>query len=783
MKILLACFSLLYFNVSFAQEGGGFSSEILKQLGLDSSVIEQIKSGYVPEGPNFMIVYVNGDKIGVTELDFVNKNNFYINKLFTEKINLKDELLDSKKALFLDLYPESKIIYENAELNLFIPAYYFKEDEKEKQKGRGGFLNYRFDYDKELTNEDEDQVKDVLSTDFTYGLNFDGYLFRGTANYNSIEKEVDFNYNFIQKNFIERKTLGRVGDIFTLNPYHGSVDIVGVQYASDSYFLNSSTVRVEGNVKVQTRVEVYISDSILIYRKTVPSGYYEFTDIKLPFSANKLRILERGSDGNYNEREVLVQQTEFNFQDDAEFGLTIGYANNKVTDIVENDFDTGIDNEYKDWVVSGYSDIFKSGNKRLLGSLLVGDDYYFTGFGYTQNFEESPFYLSSFNLESGASYSNEEYGDGYYASSSINFNSKSNYGLNIFSRFESENFKQLENDPSSFKQQISSSVYTPAPYFDNMSISYNKTYYYNDSPSDSVNITLQKYYSNDSYFNVESYYDNNDEWSVSLFFSMPIGFTNKVNYIDLGYLRDRREQQYELSANGKIDGYEYNVSSSHYVEEDLSTMSVNVDKNFDNVYVSAGTYMTDQGLENAYGSIEGGLAFSSKGYYDFTSENIDSTFAFIKVDDLDGISIKTSGSNVVTSGGVAVIPSLNPYMNNSVEIETKTLPENTSVENGYKEIYLSYGSIGEIIINTQPFYQSLIKLVDEDGNPLTRNNVIVNMQDEFITMVGFDGLVFFEVETNNKLFKAKSKLTECRFDIREFEEIDGDSNVKSIVCK
>ena len=767
-----------------SQTTSGYSQEILAQLGIDQNIVEQVQNDSLPEGYNSITLYLNGNKIGLYELEFVKDNDFYIDKSFLERFDLKEDFLEKDKDLFKEVYPEGSVVYENASINLYLPYSYFNEDEKPAQIGKGGFLNYRFDYDKELTNDDEETASDVFSTELTYGLNMDGLLYRGAGNYNTVANEMNFSYNFFQKNFLSRETLGRIGDVFTLNPYHNNVDVLGIQYGSDNFFLSSSTITVEGIVSVQTRVEVYTSGDILIYRATVPSGYYEFDDITLPFSTNTVRVVERGVDGSFNEREEAVRQTAFNLQDDAEFGFTLGFANKKTFDLSEEDDPiTGESLYYEEWVFSGYSELYKTFDQRLTGSFLFGDKYYFGGAGYTQNFQKNIFGLSSVNIEAGGNYDEEESNVGYYSSGSLNFNLNPNFGVNFFSRYESEDYRQLENLSSDFKYQMTTSIYTRVPYFDSLSLSYHQNNYYTEDMDEGVNISLQKYFENESYINIESYYDSDDEWSVSVYLSIPINFTNKISSFDIGYTQDRRTEQVDLNMNGDIAGYNYNTSYNYYINDDSSSMSVSANKYYEDVYASAGLYASGEGLDNAYASVEGGFGFSTDGYYDFIPEDVDDTFAFVEIDDYDGIKIRTVGADVSTDDGIALVPSLRPYKENSIEIVTKTLPENVTIDNGYQELYLSYGSIGKIKINTKPFYQSLIKLVNEDNEPITMDHVVLNGDDNFITTVGLDGLVFFEIETNDKIFKSKSKLNECWFDITTAIPDKENPNIKVVICK
>lgn len=770
---------LLFSSTLSAQEMPGFSSDLLKQLGIDPTIVSKIESGTNISGEILAPVYINGEKIDILEIKYKDSSNFYANKELLDLFYLKNDLEENEEVLFKDVYPESQVKYENAALNIFVPSSYFNDDLTYQQIGRGGFLNYDLEYEKELTSDNGLDESDVFGARLDYGINFDGFLYRGLTTYDNVRDDFDISYNYLQKNFLRRKTLGRVGDVYTLNPYHTIVSTLGIQYASDPYLTSSSIARVEGTVNGETRVEIFINETTKIYDQVVSSGYYEFTDVALPFLANTLRVVERGLNGSYNEREVLVQQTGFTLGDDVEFAITAGMANDQV---IDDDDDSTSSIDYDDWIVSGYSDVYKTTENRLTGSFLLADGYYFGGLGFLDS-KVLQYNIASYNVDAGLSYSDDEYGEGYYLSGGMNFDLGTNYGFNIFSRYESENYRQLESTPSDFKTQYNMSYYSDFYLFDTISLNYGKTFYYEEDPLAYYNVILQKDYADGSYLSLEGYYDTDDEWNVNLFVSIPIDITNYLSYMDFGYFRDRTSEDLELGVNGDQNGYNYSSRARYSITDNTSNLSMSVEKDFKDTYASSGVYLSDEGFENAYLSLEGGIAFSSKGYVDLVSEDIDETFAFIKIADFDDVEVDTPSGTVYTDEGVAVIPSIRPYAVNDFEIKTSTLPENITIDNGYQEIYLTFGSVGDLFVSTKPFYKSLIQIRDNSGELVPANSFVLDLEDKFVTTVGFDGLVFFESETLNTEFKVKLEKGFCVFNLENMKKSKDDSGIDSVVCK
>lgn len=771
-ELFACCLFVSISNFSYAQ----YDPEMLKLFGIDPALVEQLESGNVIEGENTFPIFVNGEEKGVIKLNYLRNNNFYIDKSIVNELGLINNLTEGEQNTFLDNYPESKIIYENAAINIFTDSENIqKEFGIKPQSGFGAFLNYILEYDKELRTE-EDEASDVVSANISMGVNFNGYLYRNNITYNNVSDKISINYNYIQKNFIDYKKVIKIGDIYTLNPYHASTSILGAQIGSDSYFISTARARVVGTVSTQSRIEIYINETLKIYETTVPSGYYELDDVYLPLATNEIRVVEIGQDGSFNEKFEPVQQIGFNLTDEVEFAVTAGVANQN---LIDNDrTDSSI---YDSWVVSGYTDLYKQQNLKLTTGALVADDYYFAGLGYVQNGIKNIF-LDSFSIESGISYDSDEYGDGYYGLTSLNATYFNDYNLNIYGRIQSEDYRTLESLPNNFEKQYSVSLAMPLIGFDYASFGYNKSFIRNEDDLTSYTVILTRTFDNDSSISIDGYYDSNDEWNTSITYSIPLNSHPYHTSLDASAFLTKDSTTYETNLNGAYNDYNYGLSLTKDQTNSEASVSATVDRDFKDVEVSTGLFASGGGVENGFISLEGGIAYSD-GNYDFTSETIGDTFAFVEINDYDNVEIEAGSSDILTSNGIAVIPDLEPYEDNQIIVQTHTLPKNTTLRNGYQEINLSYGSVGKVKIDTKPFYSRLIKIVDKNRKPIIQNTLIVSLDDEYITSVGIDGLIFFESEVTQNKYKAKVGKNDCFFDLSKSVKISNESKIEMVVCE
>lgn len=747
-----------------------YDQELLRNYGIDPSIIALLDEGFVLPGQHTFPVYVNGRNKGLIKLTFIDKNDFYIDESLLLQLGLKNKLKLEERNTLLNNYPKAYVEYKNAEINIFIDnEELYTELKREEQKGFGFFANYLFDYDRAFSIEDQSE-QDAYYLNLNMGLNVNGYFYRTGLNYDNFSNKITSNYNYFQKNFLNEDVVVKLGDVNILNPSYPNISILGLQYSSDYRGITTVRSRVSGTAKINSIIEIFTPDNVKIYETKVSTGYYELTDVFTPIYVNKLKIVEKGDDGSYIEREQELERVSFDLNNNREYSLSIGFANRK---LATWEAESGL---YDSYVLSGYSDLYTTESFKTIGSVFIAEDYYFTA-GQLIKINKKGNLIRSFGIETGGSSSTKTKQSGGYVVSNLS-STYNGVNLNAFVRWNDKKFQYLDTEGSDSKLRYSLSLSTRLNYIDSFAIGFAKEYYYSDRQLYSTNVLMQKSFKNKSRLYLEGTYDSENNWNVGLTYSIPL-FAKNHNNFDMSYYTNRENETYETSVNGILSDYRYGVRMKKNTAG-RNSASFYLDKTYEASHMMTSAYVSDEGLQNINFSAEGGLACSTK-HCSYTPNLVSDTFAFVKVDDLDNIELNTPSGVVKTKEGVALIPSLNDSVENEITINTKTLPRDVVIDNGYKKIKPSYGDIEHIEIKTAPFYNQLLQLVDENREPIDQNYIIVDMEDRFITTVGFDGFVFFEKTPKNNIYKAKRDSKECIFDLSK-EIKRKDLNVSRFIC-
>ena len=774
-KIIISLF--LYPTLSFAE----FDAELLKIYNIDKEMIDILESKEtVLKGFNSINVILNGQSLGLKNIEFENDNNFYITNDLINDFKIINNLKEGNKGDFLNLYPDSTIAYVGNNLIITIDESYEKKIKQKKlySKGIGAFLNYSIDYEKELEVEDSFN-EDVFNANLYMGINYDGFLYRNNVSYNNITNDYVFNYNYFQKNLLNDKKILKLGDLYSLNPHYGSISILGLQYKNDPDFSSTSRILVSGIVQNRTRVEIYINETEKVYEEQVSTGYYEFSNIEIPLSVNRIKIVERTETGLYTERYENVVRTSFNLTGQNDFALTVGFANNKII----NDEIDSFSNQYDSWVISGFTDLQETEHSKTTISTVLGRQYYFGSIGFIKDNYDFDL-LSSYSLETGFSYDDIENLHGYYGSISLNSKLTKDLNLNIYGRTESNDYKQLEYESSNLKHQYSASISMPFKYIDLVSINYSKSYYKDTEALDSINMSMTKYFNNEVSLYLDYYHDFNKDWNAGLVLSIPLKLFSDA-YVSTSYYTNNEYEYYEASLSDTINDYNYNISLNRNNEkrgdkESQVYSSFSLNKEFEKTNMSSGLYY-NEGLSNAYLSLDGGMAYS-EGNYALTSDYVDDTFGFVKVSNYDNVTIEAGNSEIITNKGIALIPSIEPYAKNEIRIKTETLNEGETIKNGYKEIIVNYASISFFEFKTEEKNDHLIKIIDQNGKNIPQNLIIRKLNDDYVTISSFDGLIFIDKDVKVKKLKIKIKGTFCYIDLSKLKDTK-EKGIKMAICK
>lgn len=119
------------------------------------------------------------------------------------------------------------------------------------------------------------------------------------------------------------------------------------------------------------------------------------------------------------------------------------------------------------------------------------------------------------------------------------------------------------------------------------------------------------------------------------------------------------------------------------------------------------------------------------------------TFALVKAGDDAGIQLSTPQGSVWTDGaGRAVASSLSAWRTNRVEIDTRSLPRNVDVLNGYQEVEAGRGAVPRLDFPVDTVRRLMLQVRTPDGLPVRKGASVQDAQGNYLTNVVDAGLVY-----------------------------------------
>lgn len=119
------------------------------------------------------------------------------------------------------------------------------------------------------------------------------------------------------------------------------------------------------------------------------------------------------------------------------------------------------------------------------------------------------------------------------------------------------------------------------------------------------------------------------------------------------------------------------------------------------------------------------------------------TFALVKAGENAGIQLSTPQGPVWTDGaGRAVAPSLSAWRTNRVEIDTRSLPRNVDVLNGYQEVEAGRGAVPRLDFPVDTVRRLMLQVRTPDGLPVPKGASVQDGQGNYLTSVVDAGLVY-----------------------------------------
>jgi outer membrane usher protein FimD/PapC len=238
--------------------------------------------------------------------------------------------------------------------------------------------------------------------------------------------------------------------------------------------------------------------------------------------------------------------------------------------------------------------------------------------------------------------------------------------------------------------------------------------------------------------------DRGDTFYVNV--SIPFG-SQSVN----SYARnDGQDTSYGVQTAGNISkDLGYTVSAENTNPGSVNSMNggLNANLHYTRLGVNAGS--SSNSNRNSSATLDGAIVAHSGGVT-FSPYAVQDTFGIATLGEhVAGVEISTPQGTVWTDKwGQAVVPSLNPYKNSNVMVNTETLPKNVDVNNGMKSVSAGHGSVSKLQFGVLTVRRAMLKLTMPNGKPIEKGAVIFDSENQYVTTAVENGVVFVNDAAN-----------------------------------
>lgn len=137
---------------------------------------------------------------------------------------------------------------------------------------------------------------------------------------------------------------------------------------------------------------------------------------------------------------------------------------------------------------------------------------------------------------------------------------------------------------------------------------------------------------------------------------------------------------------------------------------------------------------------------------------IDQSFALVSTGGVANLPVLVENRRIGNTDGTGhiLVPNLLPYDANRIEIDALALPVNTRLSSTRLSIAPALQSGALASFSIESFRGGQVVFTDVQGLPLPAGTVVIHLESGARTVVGYDGLAFFESLNDNNTFHAET---------------------------
>ncbi|MBK4725197.1 fimbria/pilus outer membrane usher protein [Pantoea agglomerans] len=754
--------------------------ETLKRHGLDPNALEKLdRLGKIPAGMNVVDISLNGDFIGSFQLQVTPQGAMCFTPELLEELGLSVPDAARSQKCYDWAASDSQISLawqqETQSLSIVVPSSWLVSKRDEGEYG-GSAIHVNYNYFSSVNRSRNHQERySWLALDS--GINLANWMLRSQQNFQQDKQGLTATVN---STYLERyvsklnKTL-QAGEINVKNTLFSLDTLNGFQLSPDDVLSQGeggSGVNIEGIANTpQARVEVRQYDQI-IYSTLVPAGPFNLENIPVQNLNTSLDVTVIENHGENQHFVVPVTQlTRFNGRSSPGFSLAIG----SVKRVAQDGATPAILTLNQNWQ-PGPSWSLRSGAllSKTYHSLAISLN------GVPKILASS----SSLSLQAIVEQNDSPRSNGAKLQLSGSHNLSQDLSLSLGMSKNSPGFITLNEAKQRNSQhndqqnnELSLSANWSPQWLGTLSLSYSRTRSYQNNQ-------LWRY----AMLSWNRRFTKNFRLSLSA--SQGSGGKQKNKNISLNVnwsLGETHFRHYYRAYNHReVVGSEVSAPLSDYSDYNLALEQINSDHsrsiqaslNSDLRYtrLSLNTQQDTQHNSNYSVSGQGAVILYPYGV-GFSNNPVSDTFGLLSLNrPVAGIPIITPGGTAWTDWrGEAVLPSIPPWQDSSLNIDVDKLPKNIDVINGHRTLHLARGTVKKVQIALLSGTRLLLTIRLADGQMLPKGSTL--WQEGGIVAEAVDeGVVFLSNAADQASMRVKIARSkeECNINYQVDDEDDDD---------
>ncbi|OMQ18518.1 fimbrial biogenesis usher protein [Serratia oryzae] len=777
-----AFFSLITFflwlpgQISAAQ----FDISTLKARGLHTGVAE-----YFSEAPRFMpgitpvSIRLNGKEQGLIPTRFGADGKLCADQELLTKLALKsvtnvmESAKDSSSCLdYEKAYPGTLITLNPNEASVEIVTLPSALDPQRlqvqgyEQGGRAALLNYdMFSIQNRFTGRTTSRAQGA----FELGINLDDWVLRSRQMMTLSEGNTSNNvlYTYAQRALPTFGKTLQAGQINMNNSLFTGAPITGVQFTpTNGLFddVNDSGVTVTG-IALSTQAQVDIRQSgVLIYSTLVPAGLFTLSNIPVISRVADLVVTVTETNGQKNQ--FSVSSSTFG-RGDGKIGPPQGlsFSFGKVREVQSPDRLPLVGMVSQGWSLSK--------GTSLSSGMMLAETYQALGgqvdFAPANHFLVSAGLLSSREDKEANKGTRLTLGAGYSAPYNVTFNtSLSQNSAGYRELLDTLNLRNAERSGDR-KREYNTAIGWSLPHAGYLSLGYSRIQGFD--PADTRQRLIGSWGKRIAATSLSVNWQrdigqrsgnamNGDSVFANL--SVPLGGHNMNTYV-----RSRNNNTLSgISANGNISrDLHYSLTTERDMSDQQVNMSGGLNANLHYTQLDINGSRNGGYAQSYSTTLRGGIAAHGSGVT-FSPYPIRETFGIASLSQpISGVAISTPRGQVWTDfTGQAVVPSLPPYRETRIELDSNSLPKHVDVGNGTRQLTVGFGAVPRLNFDTLSTRRALLKVTSPGGKPLPKGTLITDAQGNYISTAVEDGTLFInDIAPESQLFAlTENENRQCR---------------------